>query len=143
MRSKYPLTAAKGVGLIELLIALVIISVGVLAVARLQIQMIQFNQQALARTQASSLAQDMIDRLRADRNAATAGVYDRALGAPIPAGTTLADRELRHWLTIVNTLLPQGDASIVVNDPLVEIRIRWDDSRGRESPVTFALASRL
>lgn len=129
--------------MIELLVALVIISIGVLAVARLQIQMIQFNQQALGRTQASFLAQDMLDRLRADRNNAQAGNYNRNLGDDAPSGATLPVRELNQWLTQVGALLPGGDGAVLVNGANVEIRVRWDDSRGRDAPLMFALATQL
>lgn len=132
-----------GVGLIELLIALVIISVGVLAVARLQLQMIQFNQQALGRTQATNLAQDMIDRMVADRTAALNGLYNHSLGDTAPTGTSLPELELQHWLGVVATQLPSGQGGVSVNGNVVEVQIRWDDSRGRDAPLTFTLATRL
>jgi type IV pilus assembly protein PilV len=139
----YSTNRQKGVGLIELLIALVIISIGVLAVARMQIQMIQFNQQALSRTQANNLAQDMIDRLVADRGAALAGAYNRPLGGAVPSGTTVPAQELQNWLGLIAATLPSGDGGVSVTGRTVEVRIQWDDSRGEEGALSFALATQL
>jgi type IV pilus assembly protein PilV len=52
--------------MIEVLIALLVISVGILGVASMQIVSFQTNQSAYARSQAILLAQDMFDRIRAN-----------------------------------------------------------------------------
>ena len=55
-----------GVGLIEILIAVVIMSLGFLATARMQIEGLRFSQSAYYQSQAHFLANDMIDRMRSN-----------------------------------------------------------------------------
>ena len=55
---------SSGFTLLEVLIALLIISIGLLGVATLQIRGQQFNQVSYFRTQATFLAYDLMDRIR-------------------------------------------------------------------------------
>ncbi|MDB4222256.1 type IV pilus modification protein PilV [Granulosicoccus sp.] len=55
-----------GVGLIEILIAVVIMSLGFLAAARMQVEGMRFSQSAYYQSQAHFLANDMIDRMRSN-----------------------------------------------------------------------------
>ncbi|MFK8016306.1 MAG: type IV pilus modification protein PilV [Gammaproteobacteria bacterium] len=58
-----------GFSLIEVLIALVVLSIGLMGIASMQVVGLQFNQQALTTTRAIELASDMADRIRANPNA--------------------------------------------------------------------------
>lgn len=58
--------AARGVGLIEVLIALLVLSVGLLGIVGMQITAKKANYEAVQRTTASHLAQDVIARIRAN-----------------------------------------------------------------------------
>jgi len=66
----------RGVGLIEILIAVVIISIGFLAAASMQIQGMRFSQGAYFRSQAYFMASDIIDRMRNNSRGVTEGLYD-------------------------------------------------------------------
>lgn len=55
-----------GVGLIEILIAVVIMSLGFLAAARMQVEGMRFSQSAYYQSQAHFLANDIIDRMRSN-----------------------------------------------------------------------------
>ncbi|MGB0468086.1 MAG: type IV pilus modification protein PilV [Pontibacterium sp.] len=66
---------SRGYTLIEVLVALVIISVGLLGMAGLQITSLKQNQSAYMRSQANILAYDIIDRMRANVSAVEAGSY--------------------------------------------------------------------
>ena len=65
-----------GVGLIEVLIAVMLISVGFLAVARMQVEGMRFSQSAYYRSQGYFMANDIIDRMRANLQGVAAGEYD-------------------------------------------------------------------
>jgi len=67
---------AFGFTLIEILIALVILSIGLLGVASLQMQGLRNNQSAYLRSQASMLVYDMADRMRVNAARAITGDYD-------------------------------------------------------------------
>ncbi len=60
------LSIQKGVGLIEVLVALVILSVGLLGIASLYVTALQAKTTSLSRMKAVILAQDMADRIRAN-----------------------------------------------------------------------------
>jgi len=71
------LRAQAGFSLIEVLVAVVVLSIGILGIAGLQARVVQQNTQTYARTQATILAQNMADRMRANVPGASAGDYDK------------------------------------------------------------------
>jgi type IV pilus assembly protein PilV len=133
----------RGIGLIEVLIAMLVVVIGVLGISRMQIAMLRNNQSSLLRSQASLLAYDMIDRLRADREAALDGSYAHALGNTSPSAATVPGREVSAWLGSVNSTLPAGTGAIALNGRDVQVTVRWDDTRGREAPLTFTTVVEL
>lgn len=66
----------KGVGLIEVLVALVILSIGFLVAANMQIRGMRSNQHAYHQSQAMLLVGEMMDRMRNNREGVAAGTYD-------------------------------------------------------------------
>jgi type IV pilus assembly protein PilV len=78
---------ARGFTLIEVMVAIVILSVGMLGVAGLMVTGIQFSHSSLQRSQATQLAYDMIDRMRSNQAgveladaAGGGGNYHRPIG---------------------------------------------------------------
>ncbi|HID48830.1 MAG TPA: type IV pilus modification protein PilV, partial [Chromatiales bacterium] len=67
---------ARGFTLLEVMIALVIFSIGLLGLAGLQARGLQSNTTAQYRTTAMILAYDMADRIRANSTGVAAGNYD-------------------------------------------------------------------
>lgn len=125
-------TSQRGATLIEVLVAIVILSIGLLGLAGLQATSIQGNYGAFYRSQATILAADITDRMRANRKAAIAGNYNLSeLKSAHTTTTTRADKDLNEWLAQV-AKLPAGKARIERNNStaLVTITINWDDSRG-------------
>ncbi len=72
----------RGFSLIEVLIALVVLAIGLLGLATLQMTSLQFNSDAYTRSQSTVLAYDIIDRMRSNLTAVDAGNYT------IPDSTT-------------------------------------------------------
>jgi len=64
-----------GVGLFEILISIVLLSIGFLASAQMQLQGMRFGQGAHFRSEAHFLASDMIDRMRRNRPGVQANLY--------------------------------------------------------------------
>ncbi len=60
----------QGVGLMEVLVSLLVITIGVLGMAGLQGRSLQYNQVAYLHSQAAVLATDMLDRIRVNRSLA-------------------------------------------------------------------------
>jgi len=74
--------ASKGVSLIEVLISVLVLSIGILGMAGLQMSAKQTNFDALQRSTASGLVQDMVERMRANPGALSDYVAD-----PVVPGT--------------------------------------------------------
>jgi len=75
----------RGFTMIEVLVALVVLSIGLLGAAKLQVLAVRYNSQSFLRGQAVVLAYDMADRMRANPTAVAAGNYDSADGANFQA----------------------------------------------------------
>ena len=71
----------RGVGLIEVLVALIVLSIGFLVSANMQVRGMRSNQHAYHQSQATMLLGEMMDRMLNNRAATAAGNYDdRATG---------------------------------------------------------------
>lgn len=138
----------KGFSLIEVLIALVILSVGLLGIAAMVSVSLKSKDSAYSQTQATALAQAILDRMRANHSAATSGAYDVAIGttptAPACMGSAnsctaaqVATFDLADWKNSLKNALPQGDGSIatvaVAQFTQVTISIEWNDERAAKS----------
>ena len=138
--------AMQGFSLIEVLVAIVVLSVGLLGLAALQVSGLRVGQSSFYRAQAAQFAADMADRMRA--NLGDARNYTLALTDPTPTGTSIRDRDRAEWRTRLRTL-PGGNGAIAIdqdvnNMDVVTITVRWDDSRGGgATDQTFELVTRL
>jgi type IV pilus assembly protein PilV len=110
---------ARGVSIVEALVALVVLSVGMLGIAGLYLESVRSNRTALARTAAVFLVNDMADRIRANRGGKSA--YEVTLGTVIAAPTTdcaannctpaqVAAHDLRQWYLAAIDRLPKSPA---------------------------------
>ena len=141
-------SSALGFTLIETLVALVVLSIGLLGIASLQLSSLRWNHGASMRSQATLLAYDIVDRMRANQNAANNTFdYDIAIGATRATPATVADNDLMLWKQSLAATLPSGDGSVVHKDTgtttTFTITVRWDDSRGAEDPISFVLETQI
>ena len=86
-----PKRSQSGVGLIEVLIAVVVMSVGFLAAARMQVEGMRFSQSAYYQSQAHFLANDMIDRMRSNIQGVLDGNYNNVSTSSSAVKPTCAD----------------------------------------------------
>ncbi len=116
----------RGFSLLEVLVSIVILSIALLGLAGMMLSTLKSNHSAYQRSQATWLAYDIIDRMRADRQRALADNYDVALGS------TSEEQGVRDWKLTLEATLPAGDGSVDVNPATraVTVIIQWDDSRG-------------
>ena len=116
----------------EVLIALLVLSIGLLGMAALQAVSLKSNHGAYQRTQATFLAYDMMDRMRANRTSALAENYNITMATANLSGSTLAVTDVNDWLNnFVSALLPSGDGSIDCDSAtsICTIIVQWDTSR--------------
>ncbi|WP_373083407.1 type IV pilus modification protein PilV [Zhongshania sp.] len=124
-----------GVSLIEVLIAVLITATGVLGASALQLNSVKFNQLANVRSTAVFLANDITDRMRANRAKALIGAYDLAIDAEAPTGDTITEVDLREWLSELAQRLPGGDGGISRNGNALTVTVQWDESRMAKSRI--------
>ncbi len=118
--------AQVGFTLLEILVAIVVLSIGLLGLAGLQAVSLNNNQTAYYRSIASQQAYDMADRIRANLVGVRAGNYSN-LTAGLPGGNpnciagvctaaNMAISDHRQWNTLNAALLPSGDGTVVCED---------------------------
>lgn len=118
-----------GFSMLEALVTLLIVSLGLLGIAGIIANSLKVNQGAQARSQASWLANDIIDRMRANRTTAEGGAYALASCEPAPVGGTVANDDLSQWCGAVKTALgPTGNGSVALAANKVTVTVQWDDS---------------
>lgn len=121
-RSIHTRRRARGFSIVEAMVALLVMSVGMLGIAGLYVSSLKAGRTAILRTKAVNMASDLADRIRANRTARNA--YDTAVVAPcsVPGGgTTLAETAARNlaaqdtctWRAAVVAELPGGTVSCV------------------------------
>lgn len=131
-----------GFTLIEVLITVVVLSIGLLGLAGMQATSLKHNQTAYFRSQATQLAYDLADRVRAnvdDAESGAASTYNTSGASKhtkcaTTAGCTpieMAENDLYEWDVALKATLPGNNATgtITYNDPQFNIVISWDDNR--------------
>lgn len=132
-------TADHGFTLLEVLVALLVLSIGLLGLAALQTLGLKFNQQSYQRTQAIFQAYDIIDRIRANTTGKAAGNYDSVAAGSVPAITVdcettscttaqLATYDINKWNTANATLLTNGKGEISTSGNLRTITVTWHEN---------------
>lgn len=146
-RCRLPAGHSRGFSLVEILVAVVVLSVGLLGLAALQTSSLRAGNDSYLRTQANLLAYNIIDRMRANYPAVSAKDYDLATGATVTASTNcasatcttqqLADWDRKQWLDAVTTELPQASASITTqaagDHTQIQVTVTWLEQRVQKS----------
>ena len=114
----------RGMTLIEVLVAVLVLAIGLLGLAGLQMTGLKSNHSAYLRSQTTLLAYDLTDRMRVNRAAALDGYYD-------DCDEDLDGNDCENWMGSVPALLGAGaTGNITRNGNRVRVCIEWDDSRG-------------
>jgi type IV pilus assembly protein PilV len=153
----------QGFTLLEVLITLVVFSIGLLGLANLQGQSINSSYNAHLRTQATSLASSMIDRMRANRQQATSTTaYITDFGDAPPSSSNnctssnctpaeIANLDLLEWKCnlgdyqadsdcaglVSQVTLPGGDGQIARVAGQTQVTVRWTDTAGEQHTVSM------
>jgi type IV pilus assembly protein PilV len=153
MPKKPEIQLSQGLTLIELLVALLVFSVGLLGLAGMQARGLRANQGAWHRSEANILAYDILDRIRANRDASGNWTRDYALAltdskpsVQANQGETnpivQADRDLHAWLSEIENRLPSGDGAVSIVDSVVTVTVQWVDGQGADAPQQLTVQSR-
>ncbi len=140
MNAKYTSAQhAAGFSLLEVLIAVIILSIGLLGLAGLQTTGLRNNQDAYARTLATTLANDMADRIRSNMAGFTAGYYNNSAAYTASCESSgcspqeMAQHDTELWNAALGAL-PAGqgnvDTAVAANGAdVVTITVMWDNNR--------------
>jgi type IV pilus assembly protein PilV len=160
-----------GFSLIEVLVALIVLSVGMLGMGKMMMVSMKSNSSAYSNTQAMTLANAMLERIRANRVIALGGATSTYSLPALTSTTTfgagpncltaacssaaMATSDVAGWLGLLGSTngLPSGKGSInfgsLNNQTSVTIVVQWDDSVAQKAlketlnPATVTLTSVL
>ncbi len=153
---KHRITCDKGFTLIEVLVALIVLSIGLLGIGKLMLFSSRGNDSAYLRSQATQLAYSILDNMRSNRDQAIAGSYDIGFGAyggSSPNCTSssctqsnVANFDLAQWkarlISATAGLGPTGDGSVTTNTvtdangvsrTLATVVVQWNDVVAQQS----------
>ena len=137
-----PYKSQTGFSLVEVLVALFVLSIGLLGLAALQTTSLQYNTGSYFRTQATFLAYDIIDRMRANSTAiadSDGNGYDQPASSNVASGTNcdttscnsaqLALYDVKRWYDRAVATLPNAAATPptiqIDSSRNATITIRW------------------
>lgn len=137
----------RGIGLVEVMVAVAILAFGMLAIAALQATALRNSQSSLERSQAVMKTYAILDAMRANRDAAMIGSYNMgnidadgnvtAWACGRPDAGDLANNDRRQWVGAVGeegslkaTLGESACTAIRCNDDECIVAIQWNDARG-------------
>jgi type IV pilus assembly protein PilV len=144
-----------GFTLVEAMVALIVLSVGLLGIAALYVETLRANRTSLHRTEAVNLATDIADRMRSNRDLPFSDPGFNGLGfydcggacdpaAPPASANAIATADLTDWVTQVQTQLPGGTADVTFTAATATtpaayvVDIGWDEV-GQTAQATFQL----
>jgi type IV pilus assembly protein PilV len=114
---------SSGYTLVEVLVALIVLSIGMLGIAALYLESLRASRSALLRTEAVTLAADLADRIRSNNS-----VPDVYVNAPNATATF----DLAEWQANVATTLPGGAGVVRYSaspgpgvPPVYTITVNW------------------
>jgi type IV pilus assembly protein PilV len=120
---------------LEVLITLLVLSLGMLGIAALQIASVRATQGAYLKTQAVNRAYEIVDAMRANRDQAGGGAYDNDFDAGADGYCDIddpaaAESDLCAWEQALAATLPGGAGSVSVDgNDITTVCIRWAEPR--------------
>jgi len=131
-----------GFSLIEVLVTLVIMSIGMLSIAGLYVKSMQAGRTSMFHHHAVTLASDVADRVRANRTAGVAyqhastatGTNNNCVTGGVSCdAASMAENDIFIWQNQAETSLPNGSVAIVFTagaggaPPSYQITVAWNE----------------
>lgn len=133
-----------GFTLIEAMVALLVLSIGLLGIAALYVETLRASRTSLNRSVAVTLATGLADRMRANRNPADA--YDCSGDCTAgEGGNAIAIADITDWVGTIAQQLPEGTGSVTyvapanaVSPDAYIVQVSWTEV-GQDDPVTYQI----
>jgi type IV pilus assembly protein PilV len=138
--------ADRGMSLIEVLVAVLVLAIGLLGVAAMQATALRNSQSSLERSQGVIHVYAILDSMRANPQAARNGAYNMSLTCSPTSGAGLVDGDKAAWIAgIQNNLGNTACGQVACVGALCTITVQWDDSRGSggSNTQTFSTTTRI
>lgn len=146
----------KGITLIEVLVTVIVLAFGLLGLAGLQANSLKNNHSAFLRSQATYLAYEIIDRMRANRveaidnesydiDSATYNIFTSVTNTtPKSAAATHTKTDLNAWIASLSAL-PSGEGGIDCNtaENICRVVVVWNDTRAAGGSQQFDMSAEL
>jgi type IV pilus assembly protein PilV len=118
-----PSASTAGFTLIEVLVAIIVLSLGLLGVAGMQLAGLRASQSSYLRTLATYQAYDMADRMRANLQGVNGGSYNNMSGDPGSPGCVatnctpaqMAQNDQHEWSVSNASILPSGTGAVCLD----------------------------
>ncbi len=136
--------AQRGVGLIEVLAAVFIMTIGVLAIAHLQTASLVATKNSADFFEINELSHKILEQLKADRGNAANGAYNFAFGDSTAGGGANADivQKVGAWNAEMGLIVYQGQVSVDCDTDECQVSLRWNEtSHEGEGQEVFNLKS--
>lgn len=124
--------AVRGAGLIEVLVAVLVMAIGLLGIAAMQATALRNSQSSAEQSMAIVYTYSIMDAMRANRDVALAGGYNVGMTCAPPAAGSLAQTDLNEWVRSMQqaqSLGPSACGQIQRNGDMFTVTVRWDDRR--------------
>jgi type IV pilus assembly protein PilV len=139
-------TMQSGMTLIEVLVALLVFSVGILGVAMLQLNALKYTDSSMRSMRVSFIAHDLFERIRANPDVS----YALSSLSQAPTSGNLGvprQQDLYDFSTQLKRVVgDDAEASIAMAGSTVTLKLNWDDSRASQQSAqkqTLTLTSQV
>lgn len=139
-------TGQRGMSLVEVMVALLVLGVGVMGYAALQLRSVKMSEDTYSRSQAMAIAQDAIERVRgnvdglpnyyttnwnADLPAAdsrTSCTYTNSIPATPCSAEDMVANDVFELRTTARTMLPAGTIAVTACEQLSCVTVAWNET---------------
>lgn len=124
----------RGISLLEVLVSVVVLSIGLLGVAAMQSIALRGGQSSLESSQATIQTIAIIEAMRA--NPERAADYNIGMTCAVPGGGTLAQNDVSDWISSLKSTIGNGPGEDTTTCGAIAgcpanctITVQWDDDR--------------
>lgn len=131
----------RGSTLVEVLVTAVIMAIGLLGIASIQVASLKTNESSYNRSQSAIFTYNLMDYIRANRESALNGDYNIGMSEfsdlSTPSGASIAETDRYNWFQALNNNIPSAEAAINCDaNGICVVKLQWDDTRAEGTTST-------